>query len=74
VRGEVGREFSGAATFIFARATEDGVRRFLRAKIRKDTIPNMMSSTLEEDIMRSISVISSETYVGTRSRDKATTN
>ena len=63
VRSEVERELGGAATFVFVRATEDGVLRFLQEKLRKDTVPNMMSSTLEEDIMKSIQAISSETYV-----------
>jgi len=67
VRSEVERELSGAATFLPIRATEGGVLRFLREKLRKDTIPNMMSSTLEGDIMKTISAISSETYVGARS-------
>ena len=67
VRSEVGRELDGAAAFIFIRVTEDGVLRFLHEKLKKDTIPDMMSSTLEEDIMKSIPEISSETYVGTRS-------
>ena len=66
VRSEVERELGGAATFLFIRATEDGVLRFLREKLRKDTIPNMMGSTLEGDIIASIPAISSETYVGTR--------
>ena len=66
VRGEVERELSGGATFIVIQTTEDGVFRFLREKLRKDTIPNIMSSTLEGDIMKSIPGISSETYVGTR--------
>ena len=66
VRSEVERELGGAVTFVFIRATEDGVLRFLREKLRKDTIPNMMSSTLEGDIMKSIPAISSETYVGMR--------
>ena len=65
VRSEVERELGGAATCILIRATEDGVVRFLREKLRKDTIPNM-SSALERDIMKSIPAISSETYVGTR--------
>jgi len=63
VRSEVQRELGRAATFVFIQATEDGVHRFLREKLRKDTIPNMMSSTLEENIMKSIPAISSETYV-----------
>ena len=66
VRSEVERELGGAANFLFIRATEDGVVRFLREKLKKDTIPNAMSSTLEGDIMKSIPAISSETYVGTR--------
>ena len=70
VRSEVERELGGAATFIFARATQDDVFRFLSEKLKKDTIPNMMSSTLEGDIMKIIPAISSETYVETRLRLK----
>ena len=70
VRSEVERELGGAATFVFIRATEDGVVRFLREKLKKDTIPNLMNSTLEEDIMKSIPAISSETYVETGPRAK----
>jgi len=66
VRSEVERELGGVATFILIRATDDGVVRFLREKLRKDTIPNLMSSTLEGDIMKSIPAISSETYVEKR--------
>ena len=62
VRSEVERELGGVASFILIRATEDGVLKFLREKLRKDTIPNMMGSTLEGDIMKSIPAISSETY------------
>ena len=60
VRSEVDRELDGAA-FLSIRATEDGVHKFLRGKLRNDTIPNIMSSTLERDIMKSIPEISSET-------------
>jgi len=67
VRSEVERELGGAAAFILIRATDDGVVRFLREKLRKDTIPNLMSSTLEGDIMKSIPAISSETYAEKRS-------
>jgi len=70
VRSEVERELGGVVAFRSIWATEDGVSRFLREKLRKDTIPNMMSSTLERDIMRSIPAISSETYVGTILRAK----
>jgi len=63
VRSEVERELGGVASFILIQATEDGVVRFLREKLKKDTIPNAMSGTLEGDIMKSIPAISSETYV-----------
>ena len=63
VRREVERELGGAATFVVVRATEDEILRFLREKLRKDTIPNMISSTSEGDIMENILAISSETYV-----------
>ena len=66
VRSEVETELGRAATFISIQATEDGVLRYLREKLRKDTIRNMMSSTLEGDIMKSIPAISSETYVGAK--------
>ena len=69
VQSEVERELGEATAFIFIQTTEDGVLRFLREKLRKDTIPNMMSSTLEEDIMKSIPAIGSETYVGTSSKE-----
>ena len=72
VRRDVEREFGGAPTFIFIRPTDDRVIRFLSEKLRKDTIPNMMSSTLERDIMESIPAISSETYVETRLKLKVT--
>jgi len=63
VRSEVEKELGGAATFLLIQATEDGVLRFLREKLRKDTAPAIMSSTLEGDVMKSILAISSETYV-----------
>ena len=68
VRDEVERGLGGAATFIFIRTTEDGVHKLLREKLRGDTAPNTMSSTLEGDIMKIIPAISSETYVGTKAR------
>ena len=66
VRSEVERRLEGGATFLFIRTTEDGVLRFLREKLGKDTLPNMMSSTLEREIMQSIPAMSSETYVRAR--------
>ena len=63
VRSEVERGLGRAATFIFIQATEDGVLKLLREKLRGDTAPNTMSSTLEGDITKIIPAISSETYV-----------
>jgi len=68
VRSEVEEGLGGAATFLFIWAAEDGVVRFLREILRKDTAKAIMSSTLEGDIMKSIPAMSAETYVGTRSR------
>ena len=68
VRDEVEEGLGGAATFLLIWATEDGVVRFLRERLRKDTGRNKMSSALEGDIMKSIPAISSETYVETKSR------
>ena len=70
VRSEVEGGLGEAATFVLIRVTEDGILRFLREKLRKDTIPNVINSALEGDIMKSIPAISSETYVGTRPRAK----
>ena len=73
VRSEVERELGGVAAFIFIQPTKDGSLRFLREKLKEDTIPGMMSSTLKEDIMKDILAMSSETYVGIKSRLKSET-
>jgi len=63
VRSEVEGKLGGAANFVFIQPKDDDLTRFLREKLRKDTTPNIMSSTLEANIMKSIPEISSETYV-----------
>jgi len=70
VRTEVERKLDGVVTFISIRTTKDGVVRFLLEKLRKDAAPEIMSSTLEADIMKSIPQINSETYVKASSREK----
>jgi len=70
VRSEVEKRLDGGATFISIQPTEDGVIRYLKDKLRKDTTPEIMSSTLEAEIMRSIPEINSETYVGTSVRER----
>ena len=63
IRSEVERKLGGAAAFILIEPTGDGIIGYLREKLRNDTAPEMMSSTLEASIMESISHISTETYV-----------
>ena len=70
VRGEVEGKLGGAASFAFIQPADGGVARFLREKLRGDTSPHIMSSTLEAEIMRCIPEISSEKYVGTRPKAK----
>jgi len=61
VRSEVEKRLDGAAAFISIQPTEDGVIRYLRDKLSKDTAPEIMSSTLEAEIMKIIPEINSET-------------
>ena len=70
VRNEVERRLGGTASFVFVWPADGGVTEFLREKLRRDTTPDIMSNTLEAEIMKSIPEISSETYVGTSSRPK----
>jgi len=68
IRSEVERKLDGEAAFILVEPTEDGIISYLREKLRDDTTPEVMSSTLEANIMESIPAISSETYVRTGAR------
>jgi len=70
VRSEVERRLDGAATFVSVQPTEDGVIMYLHDKLRKDTTPEIMSSTLEAEIMRTIPEMNSETYVERSAREK----
>jgi len=63
IRSEVDRRLDGAATFILIEPTGDGIVNYLREKLRSDTTPEEMNSTLEANIIESIPTISSETYV-----------
>ena len=65
IRSEIGRKLDGTADFILIQPTEDGFARYLREKLRNDTTPDIMSATLEADIMKIIPELSSETYVRT---------
>ena len=70
VRSEVERRLGGVASFISIQPTEEGVVRYLRDKLGKDTTPEAMSSTLEAEIVRSIPEMNSETYVEAGAREK----
>ena len=65
VRSEVERRLGGAADFLLIKPTGEGITGYLREKLRCDTAPEMITSTLEANIMESIAQISSETYVET---------
>ena len=70
IRGEVERRLDGTAAFILIEPTGDGIVNYLREKLRNDTTPEVMNSTLEANIMESISQLSSETYVETNAGAK----
>ena len=63
VRTEVEKRLDGMATLIPIQPTEDGVVRYLRYKLRNDITPEIMSSALENQIIKSIPEMNSETYV-----------
>ena len=70
VRSEVEKRLDGGATFISIQPTEDGVNRYLRNKLRRDTTPEIMSSALETEIIRRIPEMNSETYVEASTNEK----
>ena len=68
IRSEVERKLGGAVAFVFIEPKGEGIIGYLREKLRSDTTPEMMNTGLEENIMESISQLSSETYVETMQR------
>ena len=60
---EIERRLGEGAIFISIEPAEDGVVRYLHERLRNDTMPEIMNSTLEADILKSIREASSETYV-----------
>ena len=65
VQSEVERKLNGSAAFVLIEPTGGGIIAYLRERLRADTTLEMMSSSLEANIMDIIPQISSETYVGT---------
>ena len=70
VRSEVERKLDGAVSCLLIQPTgDDDVVRYLRDKLKNDTTPRIMSSTLKVEIMKSITEINSESYVETSARE-----
>ena len=71
VQSEVERRLDRAATFVLIEPTREGIVKYLSEKLRNDTAPEIMSSTLKANIIQSIPEIGSETYVETSPRAKS---
>jgi len=66
IRGVVERALGGRTTSVSIKPRDDDMVTYLRARLRKDTTPEVMDSSLEGDIMKSIPEEISESYVVTR--------
>ena len=66
IRGAVERELDGEAMSVPIKPRDDDIVTYLRARLRKDTTPEVMDSELEKDIMKSIPDGASDTYVVVR--------
>ena len=62
IRGVIGRELGGRTTSVPIVSKEGDIVTYLRARLEKDTTPEAMDSSLENEIMKSIPEVS-ETYV-----------
>ena len=51
---EVEKHLAGRVVAVSITPTKDDIIRFLRAKLREDTIPDAMDNSLEEDIINNI--------------------
>ena len=60
IRGVVERALGGKSTSVSIVSREDDIATYIRAKLRKDTTPEVMNSRLEDDIMKSIPKENSE--------------
>ena len=63
IRGAVERELDGGAISVSIKPRDDDIITYLRARLRKDTTPEVMDSGLEKGIMEIIPDQVSETYV-----------
>jgi len=63
IRGAVERGLGGRATSVSIKPRDDDIVTYLRARLRKDTTPEVMDSGLEDHILKSLSKEISESYV-----------
>ena len=61
IRDEVEKYLSGRVLAVSVTPTKDDIARFLRAKLREDTMPDAIDKSLEEDIIKNIPESVSET-------------
>jgi len=54
IRDEVERRLAGRVVAVSITPTKDDIVRFLRAKLKEDTIPDAMNKSLEEEIIKII--------------------
>ena len=54
IRDEVEKHLAGRVVAISITPTKDDIIRFLRAKLKEDTVPDAMDKSLEEDIIKNI--------------------
>ena len=66
IRDVVERGLGGRATSVPIKPRDNDIVTYLGARLRKDTIPEVMDSSLEDDIMKSIPEEISESYVVAR--------
>ena len=66
IRGAVERELGGGAISVSIKPRDNDIVTYLRARLRKDTTPEVMDGGLEKEIMKSIPDEVSETYVALR--------
>ena len=63
IQAEIGKRLSGQVTSIAITPRKDDVIEYLRTRLKEDTNPDAMDSTLEADILRKIPEDVSDVYV-----------
>ena len=63
IQAEIGKRLSGQVTSMAITTRKDDVTQYLRIRLKEDTNPDAMDSTLEADILRKIPEDVSDMYV-----------